>query len=634
MKKAANRKARHKVRRAHARSPGACSHAPTSSLSATSDPHTPAAIAPNLRGPAADGRQPLAAPIATRSPSTPTAVAWLQRLPKACARAIPLPAEDREILALLIAPFVILTLALAGNQSLNFARHLRVLIARPVAPPMLPVGNDAARQIAPNRDLGAQRLVRLTPAHPHSSAPWITAPGDAATPHTFPDRIARPFADPDTLPASKSMSAIDPALARDVRPASLTTSGPYPGHQVAARLPPRPLQAQTAAISSSRLVLNLAHPQSSKTWITAPGDAATPHAFPDRIARRFADPDTLPASGSTPAIDPAFARGVRPALLTTSGPYPGHQVAARPPPRPLQAQIAAISSSRLVLTTAAPQWQTAEPALSGPMLALVGADAMDAFVAFDEQRDMATQRISLFKRCSLPAADNPAANSHVPLAPATWFSPAGKSSFGQRLAAASRRQLGEFIIYNDAYRRISYPRGDVPKLYGVCTDVVIRAYRDLGIDLQVAVHNAHVGSGDRSIDHRRTETLRRFFQRAGESLPITSFPEDYLPGDIVTYARPQNTGTASRSHIAMVADMVAPSGRPMIVHNRGWGPQLEDALFVDRITGHYRYSGPHQSQPVSKAITKPLEASRPAIGEHPRIPSRSRRTASNQPSGR
>lgn len=540
MKKAANRKARHKVRRAHARSPGACSHAPTSSLSATSDPHTPAAIAPNLRGPAADGRQPLAAPIATRPPSTPTAVAWLQRLPKACARAIPLPAEDREILALLIAPFVILTLALAGNQSLNFARHLRVLIARPVAPPMLPVGNDAARQIAPNRDLGAQRLVRLTPAHPHSSAPWITAPGDAATPHTFPDRIARPFADPDTLPASKSMSAIDPALARDVRPASLTTSGPYPGHQVAARLPPRPLQAQTAAISSSRLVL----------------------------------------------------------------------------------------------TTAAPQWQTAEPALSGPMLALVGADAMDAFVAFDEQRDMATQRISLFKRCSLPAADNPAANSHVPLAPATWFSPAGKSSFGQRLAAAARRQLGEFIIYNDAYRRISYPRGDVPKLYGVCTDVVIRAYRDLGIDLQVAVHNAHVGSGDRSIDHRRTETLRRFFQRAGESLPITSFPEDYLPGDIVTYARPQNTGTASRSHIAMVADMVAPSGRPMIVHNRGWGPQLEDALFVDRITGHYRYSGPHQSQPVSKAITKPLEASRPAIGEHPRIPSRSRRTASNQPNGR
>ena len=68
------------------------------------------------------------------------------------------------------------------------------------------------------------------------------------------------------------------------------------------------------------------------------------------------------------------------------------------------------------------------------------------------------------------------------------------------------------------------------------------------------------------------------------------FPEDYKPGDIVTYYRPFSR--VSNSHIAIVTDILAPTGRPMIVHNRGYGPQLEDALFVDRITGHYRYHGP------------------------------------------
>ena len=98
-----------------------------------------------------------------------------------------------------------------------------------------------------------------------------------------------------------------------------------------------------------------------------------------------------------------------------------------------------------------------------------------------------------------------------------------------------------------------------------------------------------------------SEVLRRFFARQGESLPITAFAEDYLPGDIVTYYRPQNR--RNRSHIAIVSAMVAPSGRPMIVHNRGWGPQIEDALFVDQITGHYRYNGPPPKQDVEKAST-------------------------------
>jgi hypothetical protein len=164
------------------------------------------------------------------------------------------------------------------------------------------------------------------------------------------------------------------------------------------------------------------------------------------------------------------------------------------------------------------------------------------------------------------------------------------TEFGRRLASAAREQLADFVVYNDKYQTIAYPMGDVPAFFGVCTDVVVRAYRALGIDLQAAVHEARAGSGDANIDHRRTEVLRRYFAAHGEELPVSGFAEDYLPGDIVTYYRPQNT--ASRSHIAVVSDVIGASGRPMIIHNRGWGPQMEDALFVDQITGHFRYSGP------------------------------------------
>ena len=112
---------------------------------------------------------------------------------------------------------------------------------------------------------------------------------------------------------------------------------------------------------------------------------------------------------------------------------------------------------------------------------------------------------------------------------------ASASVFGARLAAVARRQTSHLVFYNSAYRQIAYPMGDVPRYFGVCTDVVVRAYRALGIDLQVLVHKSGAGSGDANIDHRRVEVLRRFFARAGTSLPITANPADYQPGDIVTY---------------------------------------------------------------------------------------------------
>ncbi len=209
-------------------------------------------------------------------------------------------------------------------------------------------------------------------------------------------------------------------------------------------------------------------------------------------------------------------------------------------------------------------------------------------------------------RCLLPAR---AAASTPPKS----LTPA---EFGRRLANAATAQTLDLVIYSEGYRQIGFPMGDVSPLYGVCTDVVVRAYRALGIDLQVLVHRAKLGTGDSSIDHRRVGTLRRFFAQYGNSLPITDFVEDYRPGDIVTYSRP--SGRGSQLHIAVVADRIAPSGRPMIVHNRGWGPLIEDALFAREITGHYRFTADQAAAaavaqaappPASKAEQKSVSAS-------------------------
>ena len=228
--------------------------------------------------------------------------------------------------------------------------------------------------------------------------------------------------------------------------------------------------------------------------------------------------------------------------------------------------------------------------------------------------------------CELPDGSHSAAAREVATVQ-TVVSPSAMPStqvplteFGAALAAAAQRQTSEFTVYTDKYRRMSYPMGDVPALFGVCTDVVIRAYRALGVDLQALIHIARIGPADTSIAHRRTFTLRRYFASRGASVPITEFAEDYRPGDIVTYYRPQNRG--SRDHIAIVSNLIAPSGRPMIVHNRGWGPQIEDALFVDKITGHYRYRGPGNSGPVEGSIDakQPLSAASNRLKIQPQRP--------------
>ena len=156
-----------------------------------------------------------------------------------------------------------------------------------------------------------------------------------------------------------------------------------------------------------------------------------------------------------------------------------------------------------------------------------------------------------------------------------------------RLVEAAHARTKQFVIYNPKYYAIPYPGGDVPAHFGVCTDVIIRAYRQVGIDLQQKVHQTL--GGDRNIAHRRVRVLQKFFKKKGAALPVSKNPEDYKPGDLVTYHIPE--AVFSKDHIAIVSSKRGTSGNRMIVHNIGLGPKLDDDLMSYKITGHYRYRG-------------------------------------------
>ncbi|MCB9226859.1 MAG: DUF1287 domain-containing protein [Chitinophagales bacterium] len=153
------------------------------------------------------------------------------------------------------------------------------------------------------------------------------------------------------------------------------------------------------------------------------------------------------------------------------------------------------------------------------------------------------------------------------------------------------------VVYNPNYFVIDYPNGDIPNGLGVCTDVVVRTYRKLGIDLQKEVHEDMaqnfslypkiwgLKNTDTNIDHRRVPNLMVFFKRKGTELPITTNAKDYKPGDIVCW----NLGGAI-THIGIVSNYKSIDGkRYQIVHNIGSGQVLEDMLFNFKIIGHYRY---------------------------------------------
>lgn len=158
-------------------------------------------------------------------------------------------------------------------------------------------------------------------------------------------------------------------------------------------------------------------------------------------------------------------------------------------------------------------------------------------------------------------------------------------------------QAGVTTEYDPAYVALDYPGGDVPEKTGVCSDVVVRAFRKAGIDLQKEVHedmkrarSAYptkwgANAPDKNIDHRRVLNLMTYFTRQGKSLSITSNAADYQPGDIVSWEL-----TTGIDHIGIVTNRLSESAdRYLIVHNIGAGTRIEDVMFAWTIKGHYRF---------------------------------------------
>jgi hypothetical protein len=170
----------------------------------------------------------------------------------------------------------------------------------------------------------------------------------------------------------------------------------------------------------------------------------------------------------------------------------------------------------------------------------------------------------------------------------------------EKLITAAESQIGRTLYYDPAYVKLAYPGGDVPIERGVCTDVVIRAYRDgLGLDLQRLVHedmrgsfaaypkNWGLKSPDRNIDHRRVPNLQTFFRRRGTELTLPGDAKEFAPGDLVTMMLPGNL-----PHIGIVSDSRTDDDtRPLFIHNIGGGARREDILANFRLTGRYRYFG-------------------------------------------
>jgi len=173
----------------------------------------------------------------------------------------------------------------------------------------------------------------------------------------------------------------------------------------------------------------------------------------------------------------------------------------------------------------------------------------------------------------------------------------GQANFYNQLADSAFTLTKQRVQYDPAYFKIAYPNGDIPSNKGVCTDVIIRAYRKLGTDLQKEVHedmrdnfnkypkNWGLSRPDRNIDHRRVPNLMTFFARYGTVKKISQKTEDYEPGDIVCWDLGRGV-----THIGIVSNRKSTNKqRFLIIHNIGAGQVLEDCLFKFKIIGHYSY---------------------------------------------
>lgn len=177
-----------------------------------------------------------------------------------------------------------------------------------------------------------------------------------------------------------------------------------------------------------------------------------------------------------------------------------------------------------------------------------------------------------------------------------------QDDFYKKLVEQAILQTKTEVTYVPEYVKIKYPNGDVPSNTGVCTDLIIRSYRGLNIDLQKEVHEDMVKNfknypklwklkaPDTNIDHRRVPNLMTFFKNKKADLKITTSGDDYKPGDIVTWNLQNKNTVSGITHIGIVIDKKSGDGkRYLVAHNIGSGNQIEDMLFSYKIIGHFRY---------------------------------------------
>ena len=181
--------------------------------------------------------------------------------------------------------------------------------------------------------------------------------------------------------------------------------------------------------------------------------------------------------------------------------------------------------------------------------------------------------------------------------PASAWADSGADAGLEAIVSSARERTLAEVRYDPKYVRLSYPGGDVPADTGVCTDVVIRTFRNaFAFDFQKAVHedmkanfSAYpkswgLSKPDKNIDHRRVPNLETFLRRQGAAVPITSNSEDYLPGDIVSWRLGGRI-----AHIGIVSDKKMSDGTPLVIHNIGQGPTEENILWIPEMTGHFRF---------------------------------------------
>ncbi len=198
-------------------------------------------------------------------------------------------------------------------------------------------------------------------------------------------------------------------------------------------------------------------------------------------------------------------------------------------------------------------------------------------------------------------------------APAARIRNVPSAEFGEELSSSALARLNPNVAYVADYKKIGYPWGDVSEETGVCTDVVIRSYRGLGIDLQSMVHedmrrafSAYpskkiygLKKADPNIDHRRVVNLEAFFERVGAAIPLGS---DYQPGDVITWRL-----SGGEPHIGVVVNRIDPrTGNPLIVHNLGAGVRAEDLLDFATPHGAYRFAPDQQSRMASLALKQSI----------------------------